>query len=119
MNQSKFIFAQLRVILPRKVFARIVNKYEGNNYVSCFTCWNQKLSMAFRQPTAWDSWRDLLQVLKHICRSIIIWALVQRFLAGILSQQTKSIISKSLRNLLIFLMKKSGEVVTETILRSR
>ena len=60
MNQGKYIFAQLTEFLPRRVFDRIVDKYDGNKYVRSFTCWNQMLCMVFGQLTARDSMRDLM-----------------------------------------------------------
>jgi hypothetical protein len=60
MNQGKFIFAQLTDFLPRRVFDRIVEKYDGNKYVRSFTCWNQMLCMIFGQLTGRDSMRDLM-----------------------------------------------------------
>ena len=60
MNQGKYIFAQLIDFLPRRVFDRIVDKYEGNKRVRSFTCWNQMLCMVFGQLTARDSMRDLM-----------------------------------------------------------
>ena len=60
MNQGKYIFAQLAEFLPRRVFDRIVKKYDGNKYVRSFTCWNQMLCMVFGQLTSRDSMRDLI-----------------------------------------------------------
>ncbi len=60
MNQGKYIFAQLSEFLPRRVFDRIVKKYDGNKYVRSFTCWNQMLCMVFGQLTSRDSMRDLM-----------------------------------------------------------
>jgi Domain of unknown function (DUF4372)/Transposase DDE domain len=60
MNQGKYIFAQLTDFLPRRVFDRLVEKYEGNKHVRSFTCWNQMLCMVFGQLTARDSMRDLM-----------------------------------------------------------
>ena len=60
MNQGKFIFAQLTDFLPRRVFDRLVEKFEGNKHVRSFTCWNQMLCMVFGQQTARDSMRDLM-----------------------------------------------------------
>ena len=60
MNQGKYIFAQLTDFLPRRVFDRIVDKYEGNRYFKSFTCWNQMLCMVFGQLTSRDSMRDLM-----------------------------------------------------------
>ncbi|MFZ0281889.1 MAG: IS4 family transposase [Bacteroidales bacterium] len=60
MNQGKYIFAQLTDFLPRRVFDRIVDKYDGNKRVRSFTCWNQMLCMVFGQLTARDSMRDLM-----------------------------------------------------------
>lgn len=60
MNQGKYIFAQLTDFLPRRVFDRLVDNYEGNKHVRSFTCWNQMLCMVFGQLTARDSMRDLM-----------------------------------------------------------
>ena len=60
MNQGKYIFAQLTDFLPRRVFDRLVDKYEGNKHVRSFSCWNQMLCMVFGQLTARDSMRDLM-----------------------------------------------------------
>ena len=60
MNQGKYIFAQLTDFLPRRVFDRIVSKYNGNKYIRSFTCWNQMLCMVFGQLTSRDSMRDLM-----------------------------------------------------------
>jgi hypothetical protein len=61
MNQGKNIFAQLTDFLPRRVFDRLVEKYEGNKHVRSFTCWNQMLCMVFGKLTARDSMRDLMK----------------------------------------------------------
>lgn len=60
MNQGKYLFSQLTDFLPRRVFDRLVDKYEGNKHVRSFTCWNQMLCMVFGQLTARDSMRDLM-----------------------------------------------------------
>jgi len=74
MNKGKYIFAQLTDFLPRRVFHRIVDKYEGNKCVRSFTCWYQMLCMVFGQLTARDSMRDLILSLEapqskyyHLC----------------------------------------------------
>lgn len=60
MNQGKFVFAQITDFLPRRVFDRIVQKYNGNKHIRTFTCWNQMLCMVFGQLTNRDSLRDLI-----------------------------------------------------------
>jgi hypothetical protein len=60
MNQDRYIFAQLTDFLPRRVFDRIVETYQGNKHVRTFTCWNQLLCMIFGQLTNRDSMRDLM-----------------------------------------------------------
>ena len=60
MNQGKYIYSQLTVFLPQRVFDRLVHKYNGNKHVRHFSCWNQLLSMIFGQLTGRDSLRDLL-----------------------------------------------------------
>ncbi len=63
MNQGKFVFAQITEFLPRRVFDRIVQKYNGNKHIRTFTCWNQMLCMVFGQLTNRDSLRDLIVAL--------------------------------------------------------
>src|SRR5680860_1584231 len=63
MNQGKYVFSQLTVFLPKRVFDGIVNKYGGNRYVRHFTCWNQLLCMVFGQLSNRDSLRDLVSCL--------------------------------------------------------
>lgn len=63
MNTGKYVFSQLIEFLPRRVFDRMVNKYNGNRYVKHFTCWNQMLCMVFGQLTSRESLRDLIVVI--------------------------------------------------------
>jgi len=63
MNQGKFVFAQITEFLPRRVFDRIVQKYNGNKHIRTLTCWNQMLCMVFGQLTNRDSLRDLIVAL--------------------------------------------------------
>ena len=63
MNQGKYVFAQITDLLPRRVFDRIVNKYNVNKHIRTFTCWNQMLCMVFGQLTNRDSLRDLIVAL--------------------------------------------------------
>lgn len=60
MNKGKYVFAQLSMFLPRRVFDKFVLKYSGNRYTKHFTCWNQLLCMIFGQLTNRDSLRDLI-----------------------------------------------------------
>lgn len=60
MNKGKFVYAQVTVFLPQRVFDSIVLKYDDNKYVKHFTCWNQLLVMIFGQLTNRDSLRDLI-----------------------------------------------------------
>ena len=63
MNQGKYVFAQITEFLPRRVFDRLVQKYNGNKHIRTFTCWNQMLCMVFGQITTRDSLRDLIVAL--------------------------------------------------------
>ena len=60
MNQDKYVFAQLTSFLNRTQFNNYVRKYDGNNYVKHFTCWNQLLAMMFGQLSNRESLRDLI-----------------------------------------------------------
>src|SRR5947209_8340538 len=60
MNVGKYVFSQVVLHLPARVFDRCVEHYNGNKYVKHFTCWNQLLCMMFGQLSSRDSLRDLL-----------------------------------------------------------
>jgi len=60
MNTGKYIFSQIILHLPARVFDRCVDHYDGNKYVKHFTCWSQLLCMMFGQLSGRDSLRDLL-----------------------------------------------------------
>jgi hypothetical protein len=60
MNQGKYVFAQLTIFLPARVFDRCVSKYSGNKWVKHFSCWNQMMCMMFGQLSGRESLRDLL-----------------------------------------------------------
>ena len=60
MNTGKYIFSQIILHLPARIFDRCVEHYDGNKYVKHFTCWSQLLCMMFGQLSGRDSLRDLL-----------------------------------------------------------
>ena len=60
MNTGKYIFSQIVLHLPARIFDRCVENYTGNKYVKHFTCWNQLLCMMFGQLSGRDSLSDLL-----------------------------------------------------------
>ncbi len=60
MNKGKYVFAQLTIFLPARVFGRCVAKYSGNKWVKHFSCWNQMMCMMFGQLSGRESLRDLL-----------------------------------------------------------
>ena len=63
MHKEKFVFAQLAEFLNGDKFRHIVDKYNGNNYVKSFTCWNQLLVLMFGQLSNRKSLRDLALVI--------------------------------------------------------
>ena len=60
MNIGKYVFSQIVLHLPGRVFDRCVEHYNGNKYVKHFTCWNQLLCMMFGQLSSRESLSDLL-----------------------------------------------------------
>lgn len=60
MNKGKYVYTQVTLFLPQRIFDRIVTKYNGNKYIKHFTCWNQLLIMMFGQLTNRDSLRNLI-----------------------------------------------------------
>lgn len=60
MYSGKYVFSQISLYLPSRIFDRCVDRYKGNRYVKHFTCWNQLMCMMFGQLCGRDSLRDLL-----------------------------------------------------------
>ncbi len=60
MNKGKYVLAQLTSFLPSHVFENCVRKYNGNQGVHHFSCWNQLVAMMFGQLSGRDSLRDLI-----------------------------------------------------------
>jgi hypothetical protein len=60
MNYGKYVFAQVVVFLPARLFDRCVARYDGNKWVKHFTCWNQLMCMMFGQLSGRESLRDLI-----------------------------------------------------------
>jgi len=59
MNFGRTIFSQLLDFLPRDVFQRCVQRYDGNHNIQTFSCFDQYLAMAFAQLTGRESLRDI------------------------------------------------------------
>lgn len=59
MYTGQLIFSQLIGYLPLHTFRRLVQKYQGDNYVKTFSCLDQYLCMVFAQLTYRESLRDI------------------------------------------------------------
>ena len=64
MHKGKYVFSQLLDFLDKDVFLRLVNKYNGNQYVKQFTCWNQLAVLMFGQLLNRESLRDVVLLLR-------------------------------------------------------
>ena len=60
MHEGSFVFAQLASHLDRNKFNYIVRKYQGDNYIKHFSCWNQLKVLMFGQLSRRESLRDLI-----------------------------------------------------------
>jgi hypothetical protein len=63
MNSSKPVFSQLMGLIHPEVFRRCVNRYQGQERIRSFSCWDQFLCMAFGQLTYRESLRDTVDCL--------------------------------------------------------
>jgi len=59
MYEGRTVFSQLMDFVPRHTFRRRVQRYQGDQGVERFTCWQQWLAMAFAQLTFRRSLRDI------------------------------------------------------------
>lgn len=60
MNQGKYVLSQLMEFVPRYEFNKCVARYQGNNWVKTFSCWDQFLAMAFGQLSFQESLRGIV-----------------------------------------------------------
>src|SRR4249920_3583619 len=59
MLNDRYVFSQLMDFLPRHEFDRCVARYQGNQRIRNFSCFDQFLCMAFAQLTYRESLRDI------------------------------------------------------------
>ena len=59
MNAGKYVFAQVASFISVNDFNKCVTRYNGNNKIQHFTCWNQLMCMVFGQLSNCDSLTDL------------------------------------------------------------
>jgi len=59
LNKGQTVLTEIMSYLPRHIFRKCVNKYQGNYKVRSFSCWEQFLVMAFSQLTYRESLRDI------------------------------------------------------------
>jgi hypothetical protein len=59
MNAGKYVFAQVTSFISVNDFNKSVARYNGNNKIQHFTCWNQLMCMVFGQLSNCDSLTDL------------------------------------------------------------
>ena len=59
MNPGSTVFSQLMDYQPMYDFRKCVERYNGNQNVRTFTCWDQYCCMAFGQLTYRESLRDI------------------------------------------------------------
>jgi hypothetical protein len=55
MYKGQTVFLPLTDHLPRRMFRRLMKRYNANHRVRDFTCWEQFLAMAFAQLTYRES----------------------------------------------------------------
>lgn len=91
MNQDKYVFSQVVEFLNRNKFNRLVQKYNGDHYIKCYSCYNQLVTLIFGQLSRSASLRDVVIALqaqgskcyhlgvgKHVSRSNLAKANEQR-----------------------------------------
>lgn len=60
MIKGTYVFAQIAMFLPVRIFDRCVRTYKGYKGIRHFTCWHQFMCMIFGQLSSRDSLRDLI-----------------------------------------------------------
>lgn len=76
--------------LPKHIFRKCVNRYNGNYKVQTFSCWEQFLTMSFAQLTFRESLRDIESCLRAMQPKL--------YHLGIKSQVSRSTLAKANEN---------------------
>src|SRR3989304_1971609 len=66
MNSGRTVFSQLISFLPDRESRRCVSRYQGDQRLREFSCWDQYLTMAFAQRTYRESLRDIEACLRSL-----------------------------------------------------
>jgi hypothetical protein len=66
MNSGKTVLSQLIDFLPIKEFRRCVERYNENQRIRSFSCWDQFLCLAFAQLSYRESLRDIESCLRSM-----------------------------------------------------
>lgn len=59
MHRGKYVFNQIMSFVPRYLFDRCVEKFQGDHRIRVLSCWQQFLVMAFGQLGKRESLRDI------------------------------------------------------------
>jgi hypothetical protein len=70
MLNDRYVFSQLMDFLPRHEFDRCVARYQGNQRIRNFSCFDQFLCMAFAQLTYRESLRDIETCLRALHKKL-------------------------------------------------
>ena len=70
MLNDRYVFSQLMDFLPRHEFDRCVTRYQGNQRIRNFSCFDQFLCMAFAQLTYRESLRDIETCLRALHKKL-------------------------------------------------
>jgi len=66
MNSGKTIFAQLKDVVPKYEFLKIVQRHKRNHRVRKLSCWDQFISTYFGQQTFRHNLRDVRTTLNAL-----------------------------------------------------
>lgn len=64
MYQGKYVFAQVMDTIAHYEFNKVVEQFQGHQYVKRFSCWDQFLTMSFGQLANRESLRDTVVCLQ-------------------------------------------------------
>lgn len=66
MNSGRTVFSQLIDFLPTQQFSKCVTRFNGDQRVRTFRCWDQFLCLSFAQLTYRESLRDIVSCLRAL-----------------------------------------------------
>lgn len=116
MHQGKYVFSQIRELIPYKQFQTLVNRHSGDYKVKDFSCWKQFLCMAFGQLTHRESLSDTLLCLRANVGKVYHLGIGEMVASSTLARANENRSYHIYEDLAMFLIAQAKQLYLETMI---